>query len=61
MPRPLKVDRPRGIEISLPSSLFLKMELELWDISLGKVPYGAYSRLFECLVEQWLRERTNGA
>lgn len=57
MPNVLKIDRPRKIELSLPTTVFAKMEIELYDADKQRVPFGAYSRLYEKLVKDWLEAR----
>lgn len=50
MPRPRKVDRPVEKSISLPESLVVQVELELWSDLEGKVPFGAWQRYVAGLI-----------
>lgn len=58
MPRPLKTDRPQEKNISLPSSLVARVDLELFSDLEGKVPFGAWQRYIKGLVEADLARRT---
>jgi hypothetical protein len=55
MPRAKRLDNPRSIELVLPLSLFERMEIRLLNDD-GKVPYGAYSKLYEQLIKEWLND-----
>jgi len=57
MGRPLKTDRPREKNISLPGSLAMRVDLELFSVLEGKVPFGAWQRYIVQLVEADLRKR----
>lgn len=57
MPRPLKLDRPVGVKIWLPQSIFEKLRRELYSEVEGKVPHGAQSELCEILITRWLESR----
>lgn len=57
MPRPLKTDRPQEKNISLPSSLVARVDLELFSDLEGKVPFGAWQRYIKGLVEADLARR----
>lgn len=52
MPRPKKVDRPVEKSISLPESLVVAVELELWSDLEGKVPFGAWQRYVSGLIHR---------
>lgn len=60
MPRKGKVGRkphsdpPFEKDISLPSSLVAEVELRLFDPATQKVQYGAFSKLVERLLREWL-------
>jgi hypothetical protein len=51
MGRPLKTDRPREKNISLPGSLAMRVDLELFSALEGKVPFGAWQRYIVQLIE----------
>lgn len=51
MGRPLKTDRPREKNISLPGSLAMRVDLELFSVLEGKVPFGAWQRYVVQLIE----------
>ncbi len=51
MARPRKTDRPQEKNISLPQSLVLRVELELFSELEGKVPFGAWQRYIVRLIE----------
>ena len=53
-----KLDRPKALEIHLPTSIREKLDTELIaDGGIGKVPFGAYTILFTDLSKNWLRLR----
>ena len=60
MPRPLKTDRPKRLEVQLPQSLRSQDEAELYSEVEGRVPHGAWSVLFEELLLKWLESRKKG-
>ena len=51
MPRPLKTDRPVEKNISLPTSIVARVELELFSELEGKVPFGAWQKFLVGLIE----------
>ena len=51
MARPRKTDRPIEKNISLPQSIVVRVELELFSALEGKVPFGAWQRYIVRLVE----------
>lgn len=51
MARPKKTDRPIEKNISLPQSVVVRVELELFSELEGKVPFGAWQRYILRLVE----------
>jgi len=62
MPRPRKIDPPRQIKISIPSSLAGEIELRLFSDLQGRVPLGEWSKFFETLARQAIAQQgaTNG-
>jgi len=50
MGRPLKTDRPIEKNISLPQSLIVRVELELFSELEGKVPFGAWQKYLVRLI-----------
>lgn len=54
MPKPPRVDRPVEKKLSLPQSLVAQVELQLFSELEGKVPFGAWSKLIEQLLGDWL-------
>jgi len=57
MPRPLKLDRPKRIEIYLPQSIYSALQEELFSELEGKVPHGRASEVVTTLVKNWLASR----
>ena len=57
MPRPRKLDRPHRFEVSIPESLWTKLNVELYSEVEGKVPHGALSKLTTVLIANWLKTR----
>ena len=57
MARPKKTDRPVEKNISLPQSVVVRVELELFSELEGKVPFGAWQRYIVRLVEADLSKR----
>lgn len=49
-------DPPQRKELSLPQSLVAEVELILYDPSLQKVQYSAFSKLVERLLREWLEK-----
>lgn len=57
MPRPKQVDRPVEKSISLPQSMVVAVDLELWSEVEQKVPFGAWKNYIERLVRKDLQLR----
>ena len=57
MPRPKKTDRPKRLEIHLPTSVHEKVMEELFSDVEQRVPFGALSQLAEVLFTNWLESR----
>jgi hypothetical protein len=57
MGRPLKTDRPIEKNLSLPRSLVVRVDLELFSALEGKVPFGAWQKYVVGLIEADLRKR----
>ena len=60
MPRPPRIDRPVEKNISLPTSLVAKVELELYSELEGKVPFGAWQKFLIGLIEDYFAKKGNG-
>ena len=60
MGRPLKTDRPIEKNISLPRSIVVRVELELFSALEGKVPFGAWQKYIVRLVEADLAKKGQG-
>lgn len=61
MARPPRTDRPVEKNISLPTSLVVQVELELYSEVEGKVPFGAWGKYVERLIREDLARRKGGA
>jgi hypothetical protein len=59
MARPRKTDRPIEKNISLPQSIVVRVELELFSTLEGRVPFGAWQRYIVSLIEADLRRKEN--
>jgi hypothetical protein len=57
MPRTKLIDRPRKVEVQIPSSVWDKVQNELYSDVEGKIPFGATSRLATQLFIDWLKAR----
>lgn len=57
MARPRKTDRPIEKNISLPQSIVVQVELELFSAIEGKVPFGAWQRYIVGLVQTDLAKK----
>lgn len=55
--RPPKIDPPIEWAIMVPSSLASRIELMLYDPSLGRTRYGSRSELIVSLLQQWAEAR----
>lgn len=51
MARPRKTDRPIEKNISLPQSIVIRVELELFSELEGRVPFGAWQKYIVGLIE----------
>lgn len=60
MARKPKFDRPRDRHISIPTSLDNRVVEKIKDPVTGKPKTGAYSKLVERLIRQWLDEEDGG-
>ena len=58
MARPKKTDRPIEKNISLPSSVVARVELELFSELEGRVPFGAWQRYIVGLIEADMAKRS---
>lgn len=58
MPKPARVIRPVEKNISLPADLVTKVDLELYSEVEERVPFGAWSKLVEQLLRDWLAVRS---
>ncbi len=56
MARPVKTDRPVEKNLSLPSSLVARVDLELFSVLEGKVPFGAWQKYVVRLIEDDLQK-----
>lgn len=54
MPRPKRTDRPVEKHLPIPTSLVAEVELRLYSELEGKVPHGAWARLVERLLQEWV-------
>lgn len=57
MARPKKTDRPVEKNISLPQSIVVRVELELFSELEGRVPFGAWQRYIVGLIEADMQKR----
>lgn len=57
MSRRLKIDRPVEVPFQIPSSIWEKVQYQLYSEIEGKVPFGARSNLITELLTEWLRDR----
>ena len=56
MPKPKSIDPGISKNISIPSSLVAQVDKLLFSNAEGRVPHGAYSRLFTLLLRKWLSD-----
>ena len=56
MPRPKAITPSVEKSISLPLGLCAKVDLLLLDPLESKIPHGAWSRLIQALLREWLQE-----
>lgn len=54
MPKPKSIDPGISKNISIPASLVTQTDNLLFSVTEGRVPHGAYSRLFTLLLRKWL-------
>ena len=59
MPKPRRVDRPVEKSISLPQTLCAQVDIMLYSELEGRVPFGAWSKLMESLLTEWLNKINN--
>ena len=59
MPKPRRVDRPVEKSISLPQTLCAQVDIMLYSELEGRVPFGAWSKLMESLLAEWLAKINN--
>jgi hypothetical protein len=57
MPRPRKPQPTRKIHLTLDEDLRARVDLELFSLIEGRVPYGAWTGLVEQLLREWLAAR----
>jgi len=57
MARPKKTDRPIEKNLSLPSSIVARVELELFSELEGRVPFGAWQKYIVGLIEADLAKK----
>ena len=60
MGRPRKTDRPVEKNISLPQSIVVRVELELFSALEGRVPFGSWQRYIVKLIEADLLKKERG-
>ena len=56
MPKPKSIDPGISKNISIPASLVAQTDDLLFSAAEGRVPHGAYSRLFTMLLRRWLSD-----
>ena len=56
MPKPKSIDPGISKNISIPASLVAQTDDLLFSATEGRVPHGAYSRLFTLLLRKWLSD-----
>ena len=56
MPKPKSIDTGISKNISIPASLVAQTDNLLFSATEGRVPHGAYSRLFTLLLRKWLSD-----
>ena len=56
MPKPKSIDPGISKNISIPASLVAQTDNLLFSATEGRVPHGAYSRLFTLLLRKWLSD-----
>ena len=56
MPKPKSIDPGISKNISIPASLVAQTDNLLFSATEGRVPHGAYSRLFALLLRKWLSD-----
>ena len=56
MPKPKSIDPGISKNISIPASLVAQTDHLLFSAPDGRVPHGAYSRLFTLLLRKWLSD-----
>ena len=61
MPRPRKLDRPVQKNLSFPTSIAARIDLELYSEVEGKVPFGAWQKFLCGLAEDYFRRKDGQA
>lgn len=56
MPKPKSIDPGISKNISIPASIVAQTDDLLFSDAEGRVPHGAYSRLFTLLLRKWLSD-----
>ena len=56
MPKPKSIDPGISQNISITASLVAQTDNLLFSATEGRVPHGAYSRLFTLLLRKWLSD-----
>lgn len=59
MPKPKRIVRPRILNLSIPEDLFARLQLHLYSELEGRVPFGAYSKFINQLIQKELQNGTN--
>ena len=57
MPRPARAVKAVEKSISLPRELCTRVDLALYSDLEGRVPFGAWSKVVEALLNKWLTDR----
>jgi len=57
MPRHSKLDRSVHVHLYIPSSIWSKVQLELYSDIEGRVPYGETTTVVTELLKDWLKTR----
>ena len=54
MPKPARINRPYEKKINLPTDLVARVDLHLYSDLEARVPFGAWSKLVERLLTEYL-------
>lgn len=57
MPRKTHTDKPIEAKVNIPTTVFAKVNLLLFDPVRGHRKYGEFSKLVTELLQKWLREQ----